>query len=102
MLIIRLSKTLTSLTHSQARNLRGHHVSPLNLTPLAYVEVLAVGAVMQDYAVSNVVMVWDTLEAVYGFESVGGSDLFVVNLGSLVRHHCLRVVLEIECLCLFC
>src|SRR5205807_3314613 len=100
-LIIRIRKTLTTMTHSQARNLRRHHVRPLNLTPLAYVEVLAVGAVMQDYAVSNVVMVWDTLEAVYRFESVGGSDRFDVNPGSLVRHHWLRDVLNNEGLCLF-
>jgi hypothetical protein len=56
---------------------------------------------MQDYAVSNIVMIWDTLEAVYRFESVGGSDRLDVNPSTLVRHHRLRDVLNNEGLYLF-
>src|SRR2546426_7744779 len=41
-LIIRIRKTLTTMTHSQRRDLRRHHVRPFDLPSLADVKVLAI------------------------------------------------------------
>src|SRR5207253_8116903 len=95
-LIIRIRETLTAMTQGQCGNFGWHHIRTFHLPPLAYVKVLTVRAVMEDYAVSNIVMIWDTLETVYRLESVGRSDRLDIDPRTLIRHHRLCDVLNNE------
>src|SRR5206468_1997717 len=83
-LVVRIRDPLTAMAQRQAYHIRRHKISSLHLPPLTNVKVLAVAAVVEDYAIPNVVVVGDTLEAVYWLKTLGRLYACYIDPSSLV------------------
>src|SRR2546426_2502741 len=70
-LVVSVSNPMTTMAQRQAHHIRRHQVCSLHLPPLANVMILAVATVVKDYAISNIVVVGDTFEAVYRLNVLG-------------------------------
>src|SRR5712664_4373490 len=83
-LVVSVRNPLTPMAQRQADHVRRHKIGSFHFPSLTDVKVLAVATVVKNYAVSNVVVVGDTFEAVYRLKMLGRLCAFYFDPCSLV------------------